>query len=228
MRIDRRTNLDEQLCRFGSENEYVTVADVKTLDPNIPQREADILQQRHEQFVTGWLVDKIIDYHLHVICRNRPHEILCVGTGSSGFLRFYNVDDYSMDNFRAFADDRYDKLIVPCNPTANHWLLLVAVKHEAAVYVLDSLHPYPFFSNAIRRVVENLELILFAVTGQKFKYKLPQRTMQTNGRDCGIFACYYAYRVLSGGKLTESFDPLDLRKKIYKSILSCHQPYTFL
>lgn len=205
--------------KFGPEQRHITLAELKTLDPNIPSTEIQLLTNDNRLFQVGWLTDSIIDYYLFQLCGNRSSKVLYLPPSTGDLLSTEMLDGGILDRFLPFASQRYHKIIIPCNPTRNHWILLVVLKFTGTFYILDPANNNPLSIHSIQHYVDNLVQILFVITNRRYEHVLPRRVMQTDSHSCGIYVCYYAYRLLYGGKLTEPFDEMDLRQKIYHSIL---------
>lgn len=222
VRIDEETNLRKVVRTFG-DGGRITLADLKTLDPNISSHEKTILENHYRKFnsyfTVGWMEDAIVDYYVDRICNSRPSTVLCFSSLAGQLLGSLELEEKIFSQFESIGLAKYRKVMIPCNPTRHHWILLFVVKSTLTIYILDPSNEDPWDIPPIRRHVEGLMKILYEVTGKQYHYVLPPRAMQTNAMDCGVFVCYYAYRLMFGGKLTYNFDELDLRRKIYNSIL---------
>lgn len=230
--INQLTDLNRIVREFG-EKTNVTLADVKTLDPNLPTTEIEILKQHRPDFVVGWLSDKVIDFAIHELCnRQTPRmvqnecstcaqksKVLCLQSSLSQLL---DHDENSVQfHFSEAARSYYDRILMPCNPSRYHWVLFAVDKSNRILRIFNP--PIAPTDN-----LASLTMSRYAIKFRKILYKLTGKIYTSEVTnlsagcmvDCGVHVIHYAKCFMDGADVSNNFSAMDYRRSIYESLIS--------
>ena len=102
--------------------------------------------------------------------------------------------------------ENIEKVIIPFNPKNSHWILLLLGINNCELFTLDPLGQLCEGS----RNFESCHNVSARIFNNKFaqkilKIKTLQRVQQTDSFNCGVFICYYARQIISGGYFLSLF-----------------------
>jgi len=144
-----------------------------------------------------WLIDVVIQNYILLLVKQcvQKLQILC-----TDYLEAFKKDQDKavtdwLRNKKIVNLNIYNKILIIINPNNNHWALFVANPKNRTIYSLDSLNgsntnEYELVSKFLTMAYEKTQMNL-TVSETSFEWKLlPLKSpIQTNGYDCGVFAC---------------------------------------
>ena len=216
----------EYLVRRFASGTTVTLADLKTLDPNIPSSEIAILEEFSDGFVVGGLSDKIVDFYINYLCDRLANEVkcLCLSSALSQLVEERNIDS-AINEFKALNFHKYHQILMPGNPSGWHWILFTVDQVKGIIEAFDptiiassqhnndaEIARRTHYTNDFAKILQNITGTQYEVSVTSF----PER----DGTEDGIRILYYAERFLNGEKVTDDCDTMNFRLKVYNSILN--------
>ncbi|XP_057299600.1 uncharacterized protein LOC130630212 [Hydractinia symbiolongicarpus] len=141
-----------------------------------------------------------------------PAEVLAIDRFKSIRGLFSKID---LDNIKY--------VLIPYNDGGTHWILTVVDVKSGSIIVLD---PMTTDYNPNLKSHSDAVSVAMKILQKKFwknvtniSIKTEEHVMQKDARSCGVYCCFYASKIMSGGKLTDKCDPMGFRRHIYKTIV---------
>ena len=162
-------------------------------------------------FVCGWLYDEVIDSYLHQLCSPYPSILFCDSTlvqcienGKSirNLWKNINLKDVAL-------------ILVPVNPTGNHWVLAALKPKIKTIVILDPM------SGEIRQSSSTFKqcfLVSRRIFEEKFSIEDPIFTLNTphvlqkDLKSCGVLVCFYSLCLTKGKRLFHLIVTIHRRK----------------
>ena len=92
---------------------------------------------------------------------------------------------------------------LPCNPSDNHWILVVLIIDKAELLILDPMFNGWEISNRNQKFCHDIGLRLFS---QKFRIRKvnvisPNHVLQKDSKNYGVFCCFYGKHLIDGNNV---------------------------
>ncbi|KAH3757041.1 cysteine proteinase [Pelomyxa schiedti] len=177
---------------LGSKRDEDKTADIKAFSERLTQ--ADILTLKPG----AWLNDEVINLYMEILQeRSRKSKDLPHCHFFNTF--FYPLLSRSYDRVKKWSSKvdifNMDMLLFPIHQSGNHWCLAVINIRDKRFEYYDSFHsPNDRCLQLLRNLLEaeaKARHVDVDVSGWPF-YQPDTIPLQTNGSDCGVFACKFA------------------------------------
>ena len=129
----RSSQLDKHLLKNGPHP--VSLLQLKSLEPVLPETELMLLKACDKQFNIGWLYDEIINSYLWQICKENC-TCLYVSSMNASVLEKGGSVKKMWENTN-LQDKEF--IFMPWNPSGSHWILLVVDLLRSTLLYLDTL-----------------------------------------------------------------------------------------
>ncbi|XP_057299362.1 uncharacterized protein LOC130629987 [Hydractinia symbiolongicarpus] len=177
-----------------------------------------------EESSSNVIVEKLL---YKAIIRETREELGCLKQNIKSIRGLFSKID--LDNIKY--------MLIPYNDGGTHWILTVVDVKSGSIIVLD---PMRTDYNPNLKSHSDAVTVAMKILQKKFwknlaniSIKTEEHVMQKDARSCGVYYCFYASKIMSGGKLTDNCDPLGfrihiyIRRYIYKTIVGCRKLYIF-
>ncbi|CAH0392641.1 unnamed protein product [Bemisia tabaci] len=164
----------------------VKLYQMKSLDSNIFIEDNEKIALIDPRFSRGWLYDCIIYSYLVKIASDFPTTKI-VDPCLSQVVKYFD-----RENFQNLNVPLYEKLIIPRNPTEDHWLLLVAYPDSKVIEFYDPAsntvkHHYHQFIGQWAKVLAKYSGSPLA----DWKVCLPMHDLQSDSISCGVHVSWF-------------------------------------
>jgi hypothetical protein len=198
--------------------------DINGAPDTILFRHADASIQR-QSFMTlaqgTWLVDEVINYYmsllndLHWYIIDLTYPGRCPYALKSFFLTLlcsdgrYNINRVVNWTLPEYDITAYSHIVCPLNINNVHWALIYADFEKVTIYFLDSLRctDATHYMLCFRQYLIDIHIGTYGVENipqWKLEY-VHNCAQQQNSYDCGIFACMFAYCIMTGHSIPDAF-----------------------
>ena len=171
--------------------------DLLSLEPTLDPTNLAMLKGFDNGFKVGWLHDEVVNLFFHQLYKAHDSIIYCPSTEAlviaqdKTYRRLWRGEDIT----------NKELLLIPFNPSSNHWILIAIELIKRIMYIFDPMtnnnNPisYPDATKVGSRLVQ-----------QKFNRQLTYITTQRHATQqdytsCGVFVCYYAEQLFKGNNI---------------------------
>ena len=174
----------------------ITLLDIASLEVSHSREQLATIKKTDRMFRTGWLHDEVINSFIVILERMfsgvlfcGSHEALHIAKGKSFRLLWKGVDLNGKKT-----------LLIPFNPTNNHWILLHIDICSCTLYVLDPLNNGVDKNSTTFRKSYNVAVnaLTKKFGAQNVQIGQMDHVMQKDGISCGVLVCYYAEQLARG------------------------------
>lgn len=176
----------------------------------------------------NYLNDKIIEEYLRLISARNEEDSQLPSVHVCSVFLYKQLSKFGLEegcrrtrNWIKEDITTKDMVVFPIH-SGEHWTLIVVEPHKKTVQYLDSLKVSRNFSSAPRVIKAFMER-RHREKGEESEYRIKIREnipQQTNGVDCGVFACQYAERITRGAVMDfQQRDMTEARKTMTLELL---------
>ena len=176
----------------------------------------------------NYLNDKIIEEYLRLVAARNEEDSQLPSVHVCSVFLFKQLSKFGLEegcrrtrNWIKEDITTKDMVLFPIH-SGEHWTLIVVEPYKKTVQYLDSLTVSRNFSSAPRLIKAFMER-RHREKGEETEYRIKIREdipKQTNGVDCGVFACQYAERITRKAKMDfQQKDMMEARKTMTMELL---------
>nr|XP_018899574.1 PREDICTED: uncharacterized protein LOC109032085 [Bemisia tabaci] len=187
---------------------------VKSLDYHISAVDEKMLSQVVPDFQRGWLYDCVIYTHTIRISSHVPNVFIvdpcvsqCIQSAQRDSLRNINVSEF-------------EKMFIPCNPTGDHWVLMVAYPLTKVIEFVDprsnsiGSQYHQFIGHWVRALSKKL-----GTSASEWKVYVPKHTEQSDSHNCGVFVSWYVDQILNNLSINTELNTNAYRLNMYQVLM---------
>ena len=150
------------------------------------------VRRQSEGFKKGWLQDEVIGSYLNLLESLHPTVRYCEPVVVHAIMKDRSVKLYwAKQNL-----GNVETVLIPCNPSGFHWILLVLYVKKEEMMVIDPMQEHSMDQSCLKIGKE--------IFSRKFRVHNPKvalsalHILQRDSFNCGVLICFYSKMVSEG------------------------------